>query len=181
MCTDLASICLGITVLVGSPVAAQTVIERTQQVGSHSVRVRLEIGQFEPTRHTVKPLRPERHATSACYEIDGRTEPLGTDCDVPSSEIRRLSVTLDGIRLKIPVQLYRDCFNPRPGNDLAVRIADDARAAFVFFRGSDAGGSYDVVWVFRADGKHSRLSCAPSQCSDGGFITFDSFLARNRT
>ena len=39
-----------------------------------------------------------------------------------------------------------------------MRIGDDFQSVFVFMHGGDAAGSYEVLWVLRADGKHSRIS-----------------------
>ena len=53
----------------------------------------------------------------------------------------------------------------------AVRIGDDLKSVFIFMYGGDAAGSYQVLWVLRPDGKHSRFSGA---CADCGFIDFQS-------
>jgi hypothetical protein len=140
--------------------AADSGIEVTHSATGHIARVRLDIGSFNPKQHTVKRV-------GYCYEIDGQREPLGVDCGLPKFETRKLSVWIDGVALTIPKRFYNDCFNPSPGNELTIRIADDGQAAFVFFQGSDAAGGYRMVWAFRLDGRHSRTSCGPSECSDG--------------
>jgi hypothetical protein len=161
--------------LLGVPAAGQQhEIVRTHRADGHTVQVRIDIGPFDLQEHTVRKVQPAGHSGSPCLEIDGRSQQLGTDCEVPTTEIKSLSVIFDGVKLTIPRDLYRDCFNPRPGNSLAVQLTDDRKGAFVFFSGSDAAGSYQVVWVFSTDGRHSRLSCPPSVCSDMGFLNFDS-------
>lgn len=37
-------------------------------------------------------------------------------------------------------------------------MGDDVRSAFVFMQGADAAGTYEVIWVFRQDGRHSRMT-----------------------
>ncbi len=150
-----------------------TDIERTHRSGKHNATVRLEIGPFDATRHKIRLFRPPGSVGHGCTEVDGNPNPLGTDCDAPKTEIRRVTAVLDGVALTIPASLYRDCFNPTPGSMLAIRLSDDGKSAFVFFGGSDAAASYQVIWVLRADGRHSRLSCPPAECSDVGLINFD--------
>lgn len=161
--------------LLGSQASAQfKVLERTHTVDGHTALVRMEIRRFEPKQHTVRPFHPTGHSGEPCVEIDGVTEPLGTDCEAPTTEILTLNVTLDRTRLTIPRELYRDCYNPLPDSSIAVRLADDHKGVFVFFGGSDGAGSYQVLWVFRVDGRHSRISCVPSECSGGGFLNLRS-------
>jgi|GEM_PF-2157353 len=166
--------------LLGSQASAQfNVLERTHTVDGHRALLRIEIGRFEPKQHTVRPFHPTGHSGEPCVEIDGVTEPLGTDCDVPTTEIRALVVTLDGATLTIPRELYRDCYEPRPDSNVAVRLADDRKGVFVFFSGSDGAGSYQVLWVFRVDGRYSRISCGPKECSDAGFLDFDHYFLKS--
>jgi hypothetical protein len=45
-----------------------------------------------------------------------------------------------------------------------VKFGEDARSVFVFMHGSDGAGVYDVIWVLRRDGRHSRFANAGGDC-----------------
>src|SRR5205085_7956636 len=115
-----------------------------------------------------------------CKLIDGR-EPLGTDCGIPRTEITEIKLYFDGIEIKVPRRLYSDCFEPPFSQKaidekyinkyFAIRIGDDLQSAFAFMSGGDGAGSYQVVWVFKKDGRHARFS---GSCPDCGFIDFQS-------
>ena len=70
-----------------------------------------------------------------------------------------------------------DCYEPsfESNASFAAKFADNLEGVFVFMNGSDAAGSYQVLWVFRRDARHSRFSGA---CSDCGFIDFSSGFFR---
>ena len=52
---------------------------------------------------------------------------------------------------------------------IGINPCDDYKSVFIFMDGGDGSGNYQVLWVLRLDGKHSRFSGA---CSDCGFIDF---------
>lgn len=90
--------------------------------------------------------------------IDGRLC-HGTDGDVPQTEIKYISLNIDGKEIQIDPALYRDFYNPNLGyNDgskyVDVFWGDDYQSVFMLMNGSDGAGSYSVVWVFRKNGKH---------------------------
>lgn len=57
----------------------------------------------------------------------------------------------------------------------AMRIGDDLQSVFIFMAGGDAAGSYEVLWVIRTDGKHSRFS---GKGTGKPFFNFDSGFFR---
>ena len=98
-------------------------------------------------------------------KVDGRVA-YGTDGGVPASEIESLRLFINGREVPSPRRLYSDCFNPSYGDGaLAVKFGDDPQTVFVFMHGSDGAGVYDVVWVLRRDGRHSRFANAGGDCS----------------
>lgn len=176
---------MAITLLMGGPLLAQIPrtgsIERSHTSGRHSVFVRIDISPFDSKQHKIRYFRPTTLIVGqSCAAIDGKTDPLGVDCDLPRTQIRKISVTLNGAELVVPVALYHDCFNVFSDNQADVRLSDDKKGAFLFVGGGDGSGSYQIVWVFRQNGDHSRLSCAPAECGDNGFINFEGgFLRAN--
>ena len=109
-------------------------------------------------------------------QIDGRP-PLGTDGGIPQTEIESVRLYIDGKEVPVPKDLYSDCYEPsfESNASFAAKFADNLEGVFVFMNGSDAAGSYQVLWVFRRDARHSRFSGA---CSDCGFIDFSSGFFR---
>lgn len=53
---------------------------------------------------------------------------------------------------------------------LAIKFSDDGKALFVFMAGGDGAGTYDAIWVFRKDGKHTRFTNSGGDCT---FLDFD--------
>lgn len=137
--------------------------------GGHTAKVVFTVRPFDASKHRVGLDRARQ-----LYTIDGRVA-LGTDDGKPNSEFASLKFYFDGAEVPVPRRLYADCYNPpsldRTGIEsrLAVRFGDDGRSVFVFMCGGDAAGHYDVVWVLRADGRHSRFA---GGCGDCGFIDF---------
>src|SRR5260370_36539937 len=48
---------------------------------------------------------------SMVQAIDGRTDWLGTDGEIPSVEITSMTVSFGGKKIIVPRSLYSDCFN----------------------------------------------------------------------
>lgn len=143
---------------------------------SHTARITFTTKLFNRSAHRIVQ-------TDKCLRIDGR-EPLGTDCSVPRVEIESLRFYFDGKEIGVPKRLYADCYQPPFVNGVgrvmnekdvknyfAVRISDDLQSVFVFMSGGDGAGSYQIIWVLRKDGRHTRFSGA---CGDCGFIDFQS-------
>ena len=147
--------------------------------GSHRVTLDIATRAFSASAHRISYASPQYLASHHYYppdvrvvlRIDGRT-PLGTDGDLPKREIVRMAAVLDGVPIEVPRNLIADCYEPHLDKSLlAVRIGDDNQSVFVFMNGSDAAGSYQVVWVLSKTGFVTRFSGA---CSDCGFLDFQS-------
>jgi hypothetical protein len=158
----------------GSAVPAKNTFQFVAKKAGHTAKITFTTKLFIRSAHRIV-------RTSTCLRIDGR-EPLGTDCNVPTVEIESLRFFFDGKEVGVPERLYADCYQPpfinQSGrvmnegdvdNYFAARISDDLQSVFVFMWGGDAAGSYQVIWVLRKDGRHTRFSGA---CSDCGFIDF---------
>jgi hypothetical protein len=130
--------------------------------GRHVATLVLKTKAFDRSRHRVKV---EKVGELLVTMVDGRAA-LGTDGGTPGVEIESFRFTLDGREVPVPRRLYSDCFDPGTGaGGLALKFGQDAGSVFVFMRGSDGAGVYDVVWTLRGDGRHSRWANAGGDCS----------------
>ncbi len=145
--------------------------EFVEKKANHTAKMIFKTKSFSRSNHKIASSREGLVST-----IDGRS-PLGTDGNLPHIEIESVKLYLDGRDVLIPKRLYSDCYEPsfQLNDSFAIRFADNSEGLFVFMDGSDAAGSYQVVWVFRKDGNHSRFSGA---CSDCEFIDFRSGFFR---
>ena len=136
----------------------------------HASRLVFRVGAFEPSKHRITF---GKRLDLPVLEVDGRTA-LGVDGDNPRTEIKSFEFYFDGRRVAVPRRLYSDCFDPNFGADyFAVKNGDDGASVLVFMAGSDAAGGYQVIWVLRKDGRHSRFT---SPCSDCGYQDLMLFL-----
>jgi len=113
---------------------------------------------------------------SIVTSIDGWREWFGTDGEIPRVEIVSMVITFGAKRFVIPRKLYADCFNPAfQKTNFIAKLNDAADTLFVFMAGSDAAGAYQVMWVLRNDGRHSRFV---HNCSDCDFKDILLFLQK---
>lgn len=76
-----------------------------------------------------------------------------------SYEFETLNVYLNKKEMPIDKKFYTNCIDPIISDDrFFVTLGDDLQSVFIFMQGSDAAGTYEVVWVFRSDGHHSRIT-----------------------
>ena len=145
--------------------------EFVERKNGHIAKVVFKTRAFNRASHRVATRREGLVNT-----IDGRA-PLGTDGGFPKIEIESLRLYIDGSEVPVAKSLYSDCYEPSfdLNSSFAVKFGDKLESVFVFMHGSDAAGSYQVLWVLRKDRKHSRFSGA---CSDCGFIDFSSGFFR---
>jgi hypothetical protein len=108
--------------------------------------------------------------------IDGQRDWLGTDGEIPRVEIASMVVSFQGKKMVVPRKLYSDCFEPTfLKNNFIAKLNDAGDTLFVFMAGSDGAGSYQVMWVLRNDGHHSRFA---HNCSDCDYRDILLFLSR---
>ena len=139
------------------------------EVGGHKVRLVFTTAAFDRSRHRITH---GKRLDAEVLEVDGRI-PMGMDGNMPRTEIRSVEFYFDGRRIAVPRRLYADCFEPNFGQDyFAVKAGDDGGSLLVFMAGSDAAGSYQVMWILRKDGRHSRFSNPCSDCDYSGFLLF---------
>ena len=131
------------------------------KAGGHTFSVTLARRAFRRAEHKVAPTPggPDGYP----YLVDGRPA-IGTDGGVPSEELYRFEVSVDGRRWPVPERLWRDCYQPNLdtrdpdglGADLSAWLSADGKRLTVKMLGSDGAGSYRALWHLRADGRHTR-------------------------
>jgi hypothetical protein len=135
----------------------------------HTATISFTVREFNPKEHKISGLSVGDCNAS---RIDDRI-PLGVECNLPKYEIQSMDLVFDGHNIRIPKDLYSDCYEPAfawpmshvsISHSFAVKIADDLKGVFAFMSGSDGAGHYDVIWVLRSDGKHSRITNNISDC-----------------
>lgn len=126
----------------------------------HGVDVRITSAPFDSTKHK---LTFETNGYPALCEIDGRPF-RGTDGAVPRVAIKRVTVTIDSMRVQLPTSAWNDLYQPHFCGQHsteglywtchAVRSLD-RRRVYIHMSNSDGAGSYEVVWIF-INGKYVR-------------------------
>ena len=141
----------------------------TEEKGGHTARLVFHTGAFDRSKHRITY---GKRLDLTVLEVDGRMA-LGVDGNMPRTEIRSVEFFFDGQRVAVPRKLYADCFEPSVGKEsFAIKAGDDGGSLLVFMAGGDAAGAYQVIWVLRKDGRHSRFSTPCSDCDHTGFMTF---------
>jgi len=143
--------------------------------GKHHFTVRLSEGPLRKYMHIFRNKKGEiipadnikldgkESETGGKISMDGNFDPIGTDYGVPSTEFYAFDVMVDGKKWDIPKKLWQDCYEPNihasnnPNfNYLWMVLSPDGTRLAIGMWGSDAAGSYHIVWYLRADGHHSR-------------------------
>ena len=136
------------------------------QIAKLAVRTRA----FDPSRHTLTIA--DLDTAKLITKVDGRA-PLGTDGTIPRVEITSMIVSFSGKKIVVPPSLFADCFNPNFYKDAAaVKLSDSGDSLLVFMAGSDGAGSYQIMWILRKDGRHSRFINDCSDCDFRGVLNF---------
>lgn len=141
----------------------------TRVRGSHKVKLVFSAQNFDVKRHTVKTVTDPRSPLPGTW-IDGKFA-LGTDLGIPRTEIASVRLYFDGKQVPINRSAFSDCYNPNLGKDyIWLKLGDDGKSVLAFMAGGDGAGGYQVFWIFRNDGKHSRFSSAVSDADYSGFV-----------
>ena len=134
--------------------------------GIHQVRIVIRTRSFRATQHRIKMVSNQEVLQTW---IDGKLA-LGTDATLPRKEISSFRLIYDGKNVPVPTALFVDCFDPNLDKDYFwVKFADDGQSVMAFMAGSDGAGGYQVFWILRSDGRHSRFSNA---VSDADYVDF---------
>lgn len=128
--------------------------------GNHRFQLRFVTGPFRRSSHKTRVLKEMQW-------IDGKPEWnkdgkggknwYGTDGGFPYSEFYSFQVTVDGRKWTVPARLWSDCYEPNLNTrELHPHLSSRGKKLILEMHGSDAAGSYDVIWTLRADGQQSR-------------------------
>jgi hypothetical protein len=84
-----------------------------------------------------------------------------------------ISSQVFGQRIVVPGRLFADCYNPNLGKDnFRTKLNDAGDSLLVFMAGSDGAGGYQIMWILRKDGHHSRFINDCSDCDYRGVLNF---------
>ena len=152
-----------------------------ERSGNYTVKIVIRTKAFVRSKHSLTfadkdYLRRKQisltKGVSLLTKIDGRA-PLGTDGTIPQIEIASMTVSFNGAKIVVPRGLYADCYNPNLQKDtFAAKLNDAGDSLLIFMAGSDAAGSYQVMWILRNDGHHSRFVNNCSDCDYSGVLDF---------
>jgi hypothetical protein len=152
-------------------------VEKRKGVGGEQVaRVVIKTKPFERSRHILKYTNTDQSnaapGESKLYSIDNRF-PLGSGAKLPETEIESITVFFNKRRVVVPRRLYEDCYNLKFENEhFATKFGEDERSLLVYVTGGQSGSGYQVMWVLRSDGRHSRFISNCSDCDSKNIISF---------
>jgi hypothetical protein len=119
-------------------------------VDGHKFTFAIVRDKFDTTKHDISKINDNK--------IDGKII-YGTDCSIPKTEIKYISIIIDNEEISIDPKLYKNFYNPNIGYVDGSKYVDaffgsDYKSVFVLMNGSDGAGAYCVIWIFRKNGEH---------------------------
>ena len=97
--------------------------------------------------------------------IDGRP-PRGTDLSMPVTEITKMTIEWNGKKIEVEKNIYDGCFNPFfDDKNFYFTFTEDNSTLLAFLSASAGAGLYGVMWIFRDDGRNSRLFAGYGDCT----------------
>jgi hypothetical protein len=143
-----------VLILSAAGVVAQPQGVRTFQFekkeGARTARLVVRTRLFARAKH------PGTRVVRGQTMVDGRPA-IGTDGNIPGTEIESMVLYLDGKGIPISRRLYADCFDPKFGADYVnMKFERGFPGVIVSMSGSDGAGGYLAIWRLRKDGRHRR-------------------------
>lgn len=139
--------------------AEKLAVDIKKEEHNHEFYVRICKKMFDPKQHNVSNVKDNN-------TIDGK-KAYGIDGDVPRMEISTFLCYIDKQKIEVPPEIYSIFYEPnliyhpypqRYNESLSTYIdaffGKDYNSVYVIMSGSDAAGSYQVIWVIRKDGNH---------------------------
>lgn len=112
----------------------------TSTKGGHKVSVSVKSIPFNKAKHS------------------GEKNFVGSDGGTPATEFESIKVSLDGKEIPLNKKWYEDLYNPNVNKEnFKIALGDDLKTVWAYMSGSDAAGSYGVLWVFPLIGPPSRI------------------------
>jgi hypothetical protein len=157
------------------------VTERVLFKGSnqqHTANLVITTRAFNPVRHRIDwrtrdtksdgSSRPGPSVTA----IDGR-RPLGTNGELPRTEIESITVFFDGVKLLVPKQVFSDFYNPNFSKDSwGTKLSDNGEGLLIFMAGGKGTSLYQVIWILKKNRQHVRFFNNCSECDYKSILNF---------
>lgn len=99
-------------------------------------------------------------------DVGGRTDYWGTDGQVPTRRVARISFTVNGTTWPCPPNAYQDMAEVAHDNQVSIEKGDAVGRFVLIVRGGDGGGAYTAAITITAKGTLSRTIEA-----GGGFVS----------
>lgn len=117
----------------------------------NSFRLEIERSVFKKEDHDLSQIGKDIIDGSFAYGIDGNT---------PYYEISRFNIWINSKKIPVPMKYYKYYFNPNleSADDwngdgyLTSNFTSDQSGVIILMNGSDAAGSYGVIWIISKDG-----------------------------
>jgi len=147
------------------------VVTFSEANGPHKVRLLFRTKAFDAKKHKIKTATGVKSTLQQTW-IDGKLA-LGTDISVPKIEIASVKLYFGEKEVLVPRSMFSDCYNPNLGKDyFRLKIGDDRKSVLAFMAGGDGGAGYQVFWILRSDGRHSRFSNTVSDADYSSFMNW---------
>ena len=144
-------------------------ITLSQVRGPHKVKLVFSAGNFDAKQHKIITVTDPKTLHQGTW-IDGKYA-LGMDLITPKTEIASIRLYFDGKEVPVRRSVFSDCYNPNLGKDyIWLKFSDDGKSVLAFMAGGDGAGGYQVFWIFRSDGRHSRFSNMVSDADYPDFV-----------
>ena len=134
----------------------------TLEIEDGQYRVRIEVEDFRPHRHTLSWTGDEQKQITS---IDGRSA-YGVWHLVPPQRVRSVEFSYQGRSIPIAEDLWSDCYSPNLKRAILdssdfVHMTEVDGGVDVVLMGADGAAGYFVTWHLRNDGDHSRSILIP--------------------
>jgi hypothetical protein len=114
--------------------------------------------KFEPSKHKIVIDEKNSNKYFKYVKSIGGRPPIGTDNGMPTREIAKFKVLVDGRDILFPRDQFADCFHPNFGEDYIKVIVDNpGKKILVNMLGSDGAGGFRAYWIIDTDGNHQRF------------------------
>lgn len=130
----------------------------TLTFGENNIKVTIVTAPFDPSKHKLGYMDEKKHLS----KIDNKGY-FGDYGKLPKTELESVTVISGRDTVKVPQAAISDIYNPilsvKEGGVLKtnnkVYMSNDGKKMYIYMLKREAGGSYEVTWVFQ-DNKYLR-------------------------
>jgi hypothetical protein len=112
-----------------------------------SIKLLFVYGRFNPTEHKIEKHSDQR-GQEYIDEIDGHPPIRGIFGNMPTTDIKKINLTIKSDSIEIPKLDYWDLFNPNIWK-LSLRVDKKGVIYIYLFDNSDGAGWYAAVWMIK--------------------------------